>query len=110
MIESLKNIFRIPDLRNRILFTLGMLAIYRLGNHIPTPGVDARALTEFFDQNRDTWFGFVDMFSGGNLSRVTVFALGIMPYISAWKNFPKRESWDARKSISTLVTVPYCLV
>ena len=83
MIESLKNIFRIPDLRNRILFTLGMLAIYRLGNHIPTPGVDARALTEFFEQNRDTWFGFVDMFSGGNLSRVTVFALGIMPYISA---------------------------
>ena len=83
MIESLKNIFRIPDLRNRILFTLGMLAVYRLGNHIPTPGVDARALTQFFEQNRDTWFGFVDMFSGGNLSRVTVFALGIMPYISA---------------------------
>ena len=83
MIESLKNIFRIPDLRNRVLFTLGMLAVYRLGNHIPTPGVDARALTDFFEQNRGTWFGFVDMFSGGNLSRVTVFALGIMPYISA---------------------------
>ena len=83
MIESLKNIFRVPDLRNRLLFTLGMLAVYRLGNHIPTPGVDARALTEFFEQNRGTWFGFVDMFSGGNLSRVTVFALGIMPYISA---------------------------
>jgi len=83
VIESLKNIFKIPELRNRILFTLGMLAIYRLGNHIPTPGVDARALTDFFDQNRGTWFGFVDMFSGGNLSRVTVFALGIMPYISA---------------------------
>ena len=83
MIESLKNIFHIPDLRNRILFTLGMLWVYRLGNHIPTPGVDASALTAFFDQNRDTWFGFVDMFSGGNLSRVTVFALGIMPYISA---------------------------
>lgn len=83
MIESLKNIFRVPDLRNRLLFTLAMLAVYRLGNHIPTPGVDARALTEFFEQNRGTWFGFVDMFSGGNLSRVTVFALGIMPYISA---------------------------
>ncbi len=83
MITGLKNIFKIPELRNRILFTLGMLAVYRLGNHIPTPGVDARALTDFFDQNRGTWFGFVDMFSGGNLSRVTVFALGIMPYISA---------------------------
>ena len=83
MIGSLKNIFKIPELRNRILFTLAMLAVYRLGNHIPTPGVDARALTDFFDQNRGTWFGFVDMFSGGNLSRVTVFALGIMPYISA---------------------------
>ena len=83
MIESLKNIFKIPELRNRILFTLGMLAIYRLGNHIPTPGVDARALTDFFEQNKGTWFGFVDMFSGGNLSKVTVFALGIMPYISA---------------------------
>jgi preprotein translocase subunit SecY len=83
VIESLKNIFRIPDLRNRVLFTLGLLAVYRLGNHVPTPGVDARALTEFFEQNRATWFGFVDMFSGGNLSKVTVFALGIMPYISA---------------------------
>jgi len=83
VITGLKNIFKIPELRNRILFTLGMLAVYRLGNHIPTPGVDARALTDFFDQNRGTWFGFVDMFSGGNLSRVTVFALGIMPYISA---------------------------
>ena len=83
MIESLKNIFRIPDLRGRVLFTLAMLAVYRLGNHVPTPGVDATALTDFFEQNRDTWFGFVDMFSGGNLSKVTVFALGIMPYISA---------------------------
>ncbi|HLE21637.1 MAG TPA: preprotein translocase subunit SecY [Vicinamibacteria bacterium] len=83
MIESLKNIFRIPDLRSRVLFTLAMLAVYRLGNHVPTPGVDARALTQFFEENRATWFGFVDMFSGGNLSKVTVFALGIMPYISA---------------------------
>ena len=83
MIESLKNVFRIPDLRSRVLFTLAMLAVYRLGNNIPTPGVDARALTDFFEQNRGTWFGLVDMFSGGNLSKVTVFALGIMPYISA---------------------------
>ena len=83
MLASLRSIVRIPDLRVRILFTLGMLAIYRLGNHIPTPGVNPTALTAFFEQNRGTWFGFVDMFSGGNLSQATVFALGIMPYISA---------------------------
>ena len=83
MLASLRSIARIPDLRVRILFTLGMLAVYRLGNHIPTPGVNPTALTAFFEQNRATWFGFVDMFSGGNLSQVTVFALGIMPYISA---------------------------
>src|SRR5207344_2277102 len=56
---------------------------YRLGNHVPTPGINAAALIDFFEQNRSNWFGLVDMFSGGNLSRVTVFALGIMPYISA---------------------------
>ncbi len=83
MINAVRSIVRIPDLRTRILFTLGMLAVYRLGNHVPTPGVNPAALTAFFEQNRATWFGFVDMFSGGNLSQVTVFALGIMPYISA---------------------------
>jgi preprotein translocase subunit SecY len=66
-----------------VLFTLGLLAVYRLGNHVPTPGINAKALIDFFEQNRANWFGLVDMFSGGNLSRVTVFALGIMPYISA---------------------------
>ena len=80
MIESLKNIFCIPDLRNRVLFTLGMLAIYRLGNHVPIPGVDVRALTEFLDQNRATLCGLVYM---SPPSKVTVFALGIVPYISA---------------------------
>src|SRR5688500_7304180 len=83
MLQSLRNIWDIPDLRKRVLFTLGMLAIYRLGNHIPTPGINARALIDFFEQNRGNWFGLVDMFSGGNLARVTIFALGIMPYISA---------------------------
>ena len=81
--ETLRNIFRIPDLRNRILFTLGMLGVYRLGRHVPTPGVDTTALTAFFEHSRGEWFGIMDMFSGGNLSRVTIFALGIMPYISA---------------------------
>jgi len=83
MLQSLKNIWDIPDLRKRVLFTLGLLAIYRLGNHVPTPGINAAALIDFFEQNRANWFGLVDMFSGGNLARVTIFALGIMPYISA---------------------------
>ena len=83
MLQSLRNIWDIPDLRKSVLFTLGLLAVYRLGNHVPTPGINAKALIDFFEQNRSNWFGLVDMFSGGNLSRVTVFALGIMPYISA---------------------------
>jgi preprotein translocase subunit SecY len=83
MLQSLKNIWDVPDLRKRVLFTLGMLAIYRLGNHVPTPGINAQALIDFFEQNKGNWFGLVDMFSGGNLAKVTIFALGIMPYISA---------------------------
>jgi preprotein translocase subunit SecY len=66
-----------------VLFTLGLLAVYRLGNHIPTPGINAQSLIDFFEQNKSNWFGLVDMFSGGNLAKVTIFALGIMPYISA---------------------------
>jgi preprotein translocase subunit SecY len=83
MLQSLRNIWDIPDLRKRVLFTLAMLAVYRVGNHIPTPGINAQALIDFFEQNKGNWFGLVDMFSGGNLARVTIFALGIMPYISA---------------------------
>jgi preprotein translocase subunit SecY len=83
MLEKLSNIFRIPDLRKRIVFTLAMLAVYRLGGHIPTPGVNTDKLAQFFDQNRGTFLGFVDMFSGGQLRRLTIFALGIMPYITA---------------------------
>src|SRR5216110_93740 len=83
MFEKLANIFRIPDLRKRILFTLGLLAVYRLGGHIPTLGVNADKLQQFFEQNRGTFLGFVDLFSGGQLRRLTIFALGIMPYITA---------------------------
>jgi preprotein translocase subunit SecY len=83
MLQSLKNIWDVPDLRKRVLFTLGILAVYRLGSHVPTPGINAAALVDFFEQNRSNWFGLVDMFSGGNLANVTIFALGIMPYISA---------------------------
>src|SRR3954469_6673350 len=83
MFEKLANIFRVPDLRTRVLFTLAMLAVYRLGGHIPTPGINADLLSQFFDQQRGTVLGFVDLFSGGNLRRMTVFALGIMPYITS---------------------------
>src|SRR5258705_286721 len=83
MFDKLANIFRIPDLRKRILFTLGLLAVYRLGGHIPTPGVNGDKLQQFFEQNRGTVLGFVDLFSGGQLRRLTIFALGIMPYITA---------------------------
>ena len=83
MLESLRNIFAVSELRNRVLFTLGLLAVYRVGNHIPTPGVNTDALAMLAEQARNTMFGLYDLFSGGNLSRVTIFALGIMPYISA---------------------------
>jgi len=83
MFDKLANIFRIPDLRRRILFTLGLLFVYRLGGHIPTPGVNADKLAQFFEQNRGSFLGFVDLFSGGQLRRLTIFALGIMPYITA---------------------------
>ncbi len=83
MFEKFANIFRIPDLRKRILFTLAMLAVYRLGGHIPTPGINADKLQQFFQQNQGTFLGFVDLFSGGQLRRLTIFALGIMPYITA---------------------------
>ena len=83
MLEKLANVFRVPDLRKRIVFTLALLAVYRLGGHIPTPGINADLLQQFFDQNRGTFLGFVDLFSGGQLRRLTIFALGIMPYITA---------------------------
>ena len=83
MFEKFLNIFRIPDLRKRVLFTLGLLAVYRLGSHIPTPGVNADLLQQFFAQQSGSALGLVDMFSGGNLRKLTVFALGIMPYITA---------------------------
>lgn len=83
MIESLRNIFSIPDLRKRVLFTFLLLAVYRLGSFIPTPGVDPLAIAEFTNQAKGTILGFLNLFSGGALGRMTIFALGIMPYISA---------------------------
>ena len=83
MLDSLRNIFTISDLRTRVLFTLGILAVYRFGSVIPTPGVNTAALAILAEQVAGTMFGLYNMFSGGNLAQVTIFALGIMPYISA---------------------------
>lgn len=83
MLDKLRNIFQVPELRRRILFTLGLFAVYRLGEHIPTPGVNAAALLAAFRSQSNTLFGMYDMFVGQAFSRATIFALGIMPYISA---------------------------
>ena len=84
MIDSLKNIFAVSDLRKRVLFTLGLLAVYRIGSKIPTPGINPEALAQLMQSAATTGvFGLYDMFSGQNLSQMTIFALGIMPYISA---------------------------
>lgn len=83
MLESFRNIFNVPELQRRILFTVTLLIVYRIGAHVPTPGIDGQALSAFFARQQGTILGFIDMFSGGALARLTIFALGIMPYISA---------------------------
>jgi len=82
-LQSFKNVFKVEELKRRVLVTAGLLAAYRLGAHVPTPGIDTAALEQFFNQVQGTLLGMVDLFSGGNLRRLTIFALGIMPYISA---------------------------
>jgi preprotein translocase subunit SecY len=83
MLQKFQNIFKIPELKRRILFTLLIFLVYRIGGHIPVPGINAHALGEFLRAQQNTLFGLYDMFAGGNFGRATVFALGIMPYISA---------------------------
>ncbi len=83
MLDSIRNIFSIPDLRRRVLFTLLLLAVYRIGAQIPNPGISASALGELWESQKGTILGMVDLFTGGSMSRMTIFALGIMPYISA---------------------------
>jgi preprotein translocase subunit SecY len=83
LLEAFANIFRVPDLRKRLLFTLGLLAVYRLGSFIPTPGINTARWEDFFSSASGSIFGFFDMFAGGNIRRLSVFALGIMPYITA---------------------------
>jgi len=83
MLDSIRNIFSIPELRKRVIFTLLLLAVYRIGGQIPNPGLSATALQEFWQSQKGSLLGFIDLFSGRNMSRMTIFALGIMPYISA---------------------------
>ncbi len=83
MLDSIRNIFSIPELRKRVIFTLLLLAVYRAGGVIPNPGLSASALAEFWQSQKGSLLGFIDLFSGRNMSRMTIFALGIMPYISS---------------------------
>ena len=83
MLDSIRNIFSIPELRKRVIFTLLLLAVYRVGAQIPNPGISGVALAEFWQAQKGSILGFIDLFSGRNMSRMTIFALGIMPYISS---------------------------
>ena len=83
LFEAIGNIFRIPDLRKRVLFTFAMLAVYRFGSFVPTPGIDVIRWQDFLTRQSGGIFGFFDLFAGGNIRRLSVFALGIMPYITA---------------------------
>src|SRR5438445_2347243 len=81
-IEAVKNMFRIEDLRNRVLFTLALLGVYRIGAHIFTPGINNAVLEQIFEQSKGSVLGIFDLFSGGNFRRLTILALGIMSYIT----------------------------
>src|SRR5947208_9485787 len=82
-LQALANLFRIEDLRKRVQFTLALLAVYRIGAHIPTPGINSSVLDQLFQQAQGTALGIFDLFSGGTFRRMTIFALGIMPYITS---------------------------
>ncbi|MDZ7722940.1 MAG: preprotein translocase subunit SecY [candidate division KSB1 bacterium] len=83
MMDSIKSVFKIPELKRKILFTFMIIIVYRIGGHIPTPGINAQALIEYFEQSQRGLLGLYDLFAGGAFRRATIFALGIMPYISA---------------------------
>lgn len=116
-VETIKNIWKIEDLRNRILTTLLLVAIYRFGTYVVLPGIDPKALTALQEQTRGGLLALLDMFSGGAFSNASIFALGIMPYISAsivmqllaiavpsFQNCRERVRVAVEKSISGLVT------
>jgi preprotein translocase subunit SecY len=125
MANPIPNLFRVPELKEKILFTLLMLLIYRIGAHITVPGLDVGALQAQFGQLQNTLFGVYDMFVGGGLSRATIFALGIMPYISASIMFQllaavfptieklQKEGDEGRKKLTQwtrYTTVALCIV
>jgi len=83
VIDGIQNVFKIPELKKRILYTFALLAVYRIGAFVPTPGIDSQAMARYFENVQGTILGFFNMFSGGALEQMAVFALGIMPYISA---------------------------
>ncbi len=83
LLEAIANVFRIPDLRKRVFFTFGLLAVYRLGSFVPTPGIDVNRWADFITSKSGSIFGFFDLFAGGNIRRLSIFALGIMPYITS---------------------------
>jgi len=112
-LSGVENLARLPELKKKLIWTFVLLAVYRLGIHIPVPGVDSHALTEFFNSASNTLFGLFDMFSGGGLKKLSIFALGIMPYISAsiilqllsvvspeLKRLSKDEGAEGRKKIT----------
>ena len=106
-IEAVKNMFRIQDLRNRVMFTLALLAVYRIGAHIPIPGINTAILDQLFSQAAGSVLGIFDLFSGGNFRRMTIFALGIMPYITSSRTSNaslKKANWAAARSPSTPAT------
>ncbi len=114
MLETFKNLFKVPELRKKILFTLGLILVYRIGGHIPIPGIDPKVLGEYFMQSKNNLFGMFDMFVGGSFHKATIFALGIMPYITAsiiiqllGTVFPyfhklQKEGQEGRKKITQL--------
>ncbi len=101
--ESIRNVFAIPELRNRVLFTFGILAIYRVGGHVPTPGINTEALQQFTQQAASNLFGLYDMFSGYNLSQMTVFALNCSSrlWIKSWTMSSLFTSFPTRLNRAT---------
>ena len=122
MFEPVRNAIKIPELRRKILYSLAMLVLFRVGSYVPVPGVDSAALARQLGVDRGNIFGFLDLFAGGALSRFSVFAMGVSPYITSsiilqlltivipsWRNWRKRAAWKAgARSPTTPATARWC--